>query len=377
MSKVNLNKLKVSLTKHGAHKVAPLLRLHGASKVLAKVTGSNINIDAGQARKTLSAERGRVPAVWDKAKALGNDALDALTLVGIIFSHHKLISTMKAGRDSSQTYIGSLTRHKPLDSKEFTNIAHIIEQLGYQKNASLDNVEYNFAKLFSIPGLNTLVLELLGLKLKTAGWDQTTELLDEIAAHNFHEVFSVPKDFFIDWLTTTDGHVEIQGILPEDLDFFTDTSHGSTASKPFHFKKGHAPKKTGEVSVSPSRKDIKAELLHNQMQTELFKKLVLTYGEDNVGTEVDTGDGTAIDLVVKSENSYWFYEIKTADNAKACIRQAIPQLLEYAYWQCKEDRATKLVIIGPHAAPQQAHDYLAYLKEKFNLPFEYQQFTTP
>jgi hypothetical protein len=39
-----------------------------------------------------------------------------------------------------------------------------------------------------------------------------------------------------------------------------------------------------------------------------------------------------MDVVVRLGIRYWFYEIKTALSARACIREALAQLLEYSYW---------------------------------------------
>lgn len=101
--------------------------------------------------------------------------------------------------------------------------------------------------------------------------------------------------------------------------------------------------------------------------------LVEKYGKDYVGTEVDTGDGTAIDVVVKTDKFCWFYEIKTASSVKACIRQAIPQLLEYAFWRGASDRADRLIIVSQHVVTKEAEIYLKFLREKFHLEIHYEQ----
>lgn len=55
-SMVDLKKLSVSFTKHGAHKLALLLRKHGKDDLLSNVSGveSDVNIDLAQAEKNLS-----------------------------------------------------------------------------------------------------------------------------------------------------------------------------------------------------------------------------------------------------------------------------------------------------------------------------------
>jgi hypothetical protein len=124
--------------------------------------------------------------------------------------------------------------------------------------------------------------------------------------------------------------------------------------------------------VSPKSAKGKARLLHNEIQTKLFDELVKEFGADNVGSEVASGHGaTAIDLVVKTAKSFWFYEIKTAPSVKACIRQAIPQLLEYAYWDGKKSRCDRLIIVGPKPVTKTAEAYLNFLRKTFGLELSY------
>ena len=107
------------------------------------------------------------------------------------------------------------------------------------------------------------------------------------------------------------------------------------------------------------------------MQTMLYEKLVRQYGAEHVGTEVASGAGTSIDLVVKNNALCIFYEIKTADTVKGCIRQGLPQLLEYAYWHGEIGSADRLVIVGPVEITRDAQRYIEFLREQFNLPIEY------
>jgi hypothetical protein len=97
-------------------------------------------------------------------------------------------------------------------------------------------------------------------------------------------------------------------------------------------------------------------------------------GSKSVGTEQDTGSGTSIDLVIDDAGEFTFFEIKTGTSVRASIRQAIPQLLEYAYWPNKE-RATRLVVVSHLPTTKAAEKYLKYLRDKFGLPIYYQQFS--
>lgn len=79
----DLRKLTVSLTKHGAHKVATLLKKYPKDQVLRNLRGTEpgVSIDLAQARKTLSASSsGVVPEVWATAQRQGSEAVDALAV---------------------------------------------------------------------------------------------------------------------------------------------------------------------------------------------------------------------------------------------------------------------------------------------------------
>lgn len=364
----NLAKLNVSLTKHGAHKIAVLLKKFDKDDLLANLRGkeSGVNIDTTQARKNLSVgPDGVVPVVWGAARGLGPEYIDALVFVAIIFSHKDLIDAMRSSKTGR--YIGTINRGIGLNGKAYTNFAHTIEELGFCTKHSVDKVSYDLSKLFSLAGLGPLVRSVLELKLQRAGWSGTNSLEEECTDLNLHEVLGIEPQELILWLQegTSPGAIE-------DLGFFSgEESTGGSAS--FEFVPGHNAKKTGAVDVGGGGPKT-ANLLHNDIQNKLFEKLCQQFGGDNVGSEISTGDGTSIDLVVKHTEQFTFYEIKTAHTVKACIRQAIPQLLEYAYWRGESDHVKRLVIVSPHPVTSEAEAYLKFLRESFTIPLEYEQF---
>ena len=103
----------------------------------------------------------------------------------------------------------------------------------------------------------------------------------------------------------------------------------------------------------------------------MIKKLETRYGSENVSVE-QAINGKKIDIVLRSGNSYHFFEIKTSGSAKACIRDAIGQLMEYAYWPGKIN-AEKLVVVGEDAIDDKTEDYLSFVRDQFSLPIEYEQ----
>jgi hypothetical protein len=373
---LDTRRLSVSLTKHGAHKLALLLAKYDKDNILDKLWDvvPGINIEAAQAKKNLSVSSGGVvPEVWNKARLLGSEAVDALVFIGIVFSHHELMKSLRASRTSP--FRGTVKRDAVIAGKAFTNFAHTIEELGYSVSHTPDHVTYNLTKLFEIPSLNKLALELIGLKFRAAGWDGKTDLIDELVTGKFNEVFSISQEQFRNWLTT--GDIDAIGDTLEDEKFFLDADDDVGPGANFVFKPGHTPKKTGVVPVAAPKKGGMAELLHNELQTALYNALVKAHGKNAVGTEQNSGHGTSIDLVLKTDKFCYFYEIKVAKSLKACIRQAIPQLLEYAYWRKDNNVADRLYIASKFKLTSDAKTFLDLLSTRFKLPLYYEQIVMP
>jgi hypothetical protein len=78
-----------------------------------------------------------------------------------------------------------------------------------------------------------------------------------------------------------------------------------------------------------------------------------------------------IDIVVKMKSEYWFYEIKTALTPRACLREAIGQLLEYGLWPGAQE-PTRFIVVGETLIDKDGKEYLSRLKERFSLPMEYE-----
>jgi hypothetical protein len=115
-------------------------------------------------------------------------------------------------------------------------------------------------------------------------------------------------------------------------------------------------------------------LRQNKLQKQLCRQLVLKYGAKNVIPEFPTAFGR-VDVVVHHGKVRLFYEIKTADSARKCLREALGQLLEYAFWR-GGPKATFLIVVGEHAIDKECEDYLKLLEKHFSLPLEYQRIVT-
>lgn len=365
-----VSRLKVSLTKHNAHKISSLLKKYKATEVLYKL--DEVHAEKVQARKNLSVQSGnKVPDVWTKAKKLGDNAIDALVLVGIVFSHHQLINAMINASDRSG-FSGRIKRDKQLAGKAYTNFVQIIDQLGYATKRDYGGVSFSFRSMFEIPGLGPLVGELLGYKLVAAGWAGTGAVGDEATAQKFHKVFGISSRELKDWVTSDVQPAAARSqFLAKDDEFFQAENEGNP-TKAFKFRPGHEERPVEPIDRrTPAR--TKANQLHNDIQNRLYAHLKVKLGAKNVGTEMDTGSGTAIDVATNEQGKVTFYEIKTGPSVRASIRQAIPQLLEYAYWP-SEQRAAELVVVSHLPITRTAKRYLDFLRHQFKLPLSYRQF---
>lgn len=142
-------------------------------------------------------------------------------------------------------------------------------------------------------------------------------------------------------------------------------------SKTFTFKSGH---KAGKASVKKSYKDHngKINLSHNKLQTKLYKELASEYGKENVGTEITCGYGNRIDVVVKNGAKYSLYEIKTSLSVKSCIREAIGQLLEYAYFY-ESINIDKLIVASSAEIKKSEQEYLDKLNKLYGFDIGYRK----
>ncbi len=145
------------------------------------------------------------------------------------------------------------------------------------------------------------------------------------------------------------------------------------SKKQFIFSYGHTKKKgTTESSYEAHSSNI--DLVQNRMQTRIYQQLAKKYGKHNVGTELDAGYGALLDVVVReSSSNFTFYEIKTSYSVRLCIREALAQLLEYAYYP-NRNNATKIIIVSPNAVTKEAQSYLKHLRHRFRIPVYYQRY---
>ena len=107
---------------------------------------------------------------------------------------------------------------------------------------------------------------------------------------------------------------------------------------------------------------------HAKMQRTLVTELGKQYGAKNVITEQDH-----IDVRVTTDSEDILFEIKADHSPAAVIRNAIGQLLEYAFLVPKPagKRRMRLVIVGRNETNDAERRYVDRLKTEFRLPISY------
>lgn len=126
-------------------------------------------------------------------------------------------------------------------------------------------------------------------------------------------------------------------------------------------------------TVSTEEREISIDVRHSLLQEKLAEKLREEFGKKNVGMENSfSGSLNRVDVTVNNNGKHAFYEVKVASSAKACLRQATGQLLEYAFWPGKK-HADKIIVAGEHALDTEGDKYISFLRDEFKLPLDYKQ----
>jgi hypothetical protein len=109
------------------------------------------------------------------------------------------------------------------------------------------------------------------------------------------------------------------------------------------------------------------DFAHRYLQDELSDLLVARYGKSAVIKE----EGF-VDLKVRQGGKVTLIEVKSDSRPRYAIREALGQLLEYAY-VCERngEPVAGLVVAGPGEMEGQAQEYLRHLREERGLPMRY------
>jgi len=343
------------------------MREVGPDDILAHVDDDalGIHIDAAQTAKNLSiGSANKIPAYWRKAEEFGDLALRSLVLLAICHSHHLLIETLSASKPRLGN--GLVLRGQIIDEKAYTNLCDDFLELGFCLSKNDHGFEYDFGTIFELGKFPKLVVSMIRDKLAACGLDANAtdaQVIDAALTVELNQVIGLTPLEYRNWLT--DGPLEL-----EDAHDPLTSDKQLSETDSLHFLAGHIPRSCENRSFPTTGRKISITQLHNHIQNELYELLVEDYGADSVGTEQLVGNANRIDLVVKSDRQVRFYEIKTSKRARIAIRQAIPQLLEYAFYP-NQNRADVLIIVAPGEPTSDDLSYISHLRRKFGIPIEY------
>jgi hypothetical protein len=109
------------------------------------------------------------------------------------------------------------------------------------------------------------------------------------------------------------------------------------------------------------------DLVQNQLQNELFKILVSRYGKQSVVME----EGF-VDIKLRTGEAVTLLEVKSDSRPRFAIREALGQLLEYAFVAEADGETVKeLIVAGPGELRPRDRDYLEHLRKRWELPLRY------
>ncbi|NWB86954.1 hypothetical protein [Pseudomonas gingeri] len=123
----------------------------------------------------------------------------------------------------------------------------------------------------------------------------------------------------------------------------------------------------------------KIRLRHNDLQEALYKQLCQIYPKEQVWCERPTGSGGYADMLVTRPGAgCLIYEIKVSHTALGAVREALGQLLEYAYVDSEHGfEADELIIVAEPELDSKTAEYLARLNAQFQLKLRYQHLIIP
>ena len=110
---------------------------------------------------------------------------------------------------------------------------------------------------------------------------------------------------------------------------------------------------------------MKAEATEARMENELKEILKRRFGKGTVEAQRDF-----VDLTLTTAERCVLIEIKASEQARRAIRDALGQLLGYAY-QKRHGQHAELIIVGRGILTPETRRYLDYLRSRFRLDITY------
>jgi hypothetical protein len=115
------------------------------------------------------------------------------------------------------------------------------------------------------------------------------------------------------------------------------------------------------------------DLVHKRWQKELGRSLREQLPAADVIVETKVG-GYWVDIVIDVGGKRILVELKTCTLVRQAIREALSQLLEYAYWPPASPRGDVLLIVCAGREDEADREYMRMLRERFGMPVHYLQY---
>ncbi|MCW5715423.1 MAG: hypothetical protein KIT43_13000 [Bauldia sp.] len=121
-------------------------------------------------------------------------------------------------------------------------------------------------------------------------------------------------------------------------------------------------------TASIAERTLNVSLRHNELQKRLRELERQRGGHPTIEARIGS---RSIDVVSVRADGLWFFEIKTSRSPRLCIREAIGQLLEYAFWPGSSP-PVRMVVVGSNALDEDASAYLRALNDSLPVRLDYE-----
>lgn len=117
---------------------------------------------------------------------------------------------------------------------------------------------------------------------------------------------------------------------------------------------------------------IEVQQIHHKIRNRLYEHLAGVHGAENVWMERDF-----VDVQVRANGGLVLYEIKSFPNPSLCIREALGQVMMYAWSErFRYDGEIKLVVVGPNAPTKTDREFLEFVKQSLRIDIDYLTFAS-
>lgn len=126
----------------------------------------------------------------------------------------------------------------------------------------------------------------------------------------------------------------------------------------------------GDRATHTSRVAARGEYIitraHNELQNSMRARLVTLFGESAVRQEENN-----IDLSVVLPGTFILFEVKASPSPVSCMREALGQMLHYAWRVAQTQPQIQYVVVGPNALSDSDAAFVKYVRETTMLPLTY------